>query len=87
MNITNKTKKPIKIPLPDGKRLFLGPGRTGQINTKAAEHQPLLALVEAGDLELDDAKNKQGSGPSSGQGPSGGQDGAPSTNIRRTGDR
>ena len=32
MNITNKCKRPISISLPGGKKLFLGPGKSGQIN-------------------------------------------------------
>lgn len=50
--IKNKTRKPLNVPLPHGKRLFLGPGRTGQIASKAADHPPLLALVEAEEIEL-----------------------------------
>ena len=88
MNITNKTKKPLKLPLPDGKRLFLGPGKSGQITAKYATHPPLVALIEAGEVELDDASSKHDSGSGGGATPSGGgQGGAPSSNIRRTGDR
>jgi len=52
MDITNKTRKPISLPLPGGKKLFLGPGKTGQIAPKAAEHPPVAKLIEAGDLEV-----------------------------------
>ncbi len=31
MDITNNTNKPLSIPLPGGKKLFLGPRKTGQI--------------------------------------------------------
>ena len=88
MNITNKTRRPISVPLPDGKKLFLGPGKTGQITAKSAEHPPLGALIDAGDLETDDARGKHSSSsPDSTAGPKGSQGGAPSANIRRTGDR
>lgn len=88
MNITNKTKRPLKVPLPGGKKLFLGPGKTGQITSKAAEHPPLIELIEAGDIETDGASSGQKSTSSdSHAGPSRGQSGAPSANIRRTGDR
>ena len=50
--ILNKTRKPVSVPLPGGKRLFLSPGKTGQIASKAADHPPLAALVEAGELEI-----------------------------------
>ena len=51
MDITNKTRKPLSLPLPGGKRLFLGPGKTGQVSPKALEHPPLAKLLEAGDVE------------------------------------
>ena len=52
MDITNKTRKPLNLPLPGGKRLFLGPGKTGQVSPKALEHPPLAKLLEAGDVEI-----------------------------------
>ena len=51
MDITNKSGKPLSIPLPGGKKLFLGPGRTGQVSNKALEHPPLAKLIEDGDIE------------------------------------
>ena len=30
MEILNKTKRPLRIPLPGGKRLHLAPGKTGR---------------------------------------------------------
>ena len=51
MDITNKTRKPLSLPLPGGKRLFLGPGKTGQVSPRALEHPPLVKLLEAGDIE------------------------------------
>jgi len=87
MEIKNTTKRPIKVPLPGGKRLFLGLGGTGQIAPRAAEHPPVKALIESGDLEvLGEGRSKGsgggGSGISSSQG-----DGGGGGNIRRTGDR
>ena len=88
MNISNKSKRPISVPLPGGKKLFLGPGKTGQIAAKSAEHPPLVELVEAGDLEIDESSRRHKSGSSDGQtARAGRQDGAPTSNIRRTGDR
>lgn len=57
MNITNKTKRPLRIPLPGAKTLFLAPGRTGQIAPKARQHPPLVALIDAGDVEIDDEQD------------------------------
>ena len=87
MGITNKTRRPIKLPLPEGKKLFLGPGKSGQIHPKAAKHPPVKELLEAGDLELgeDDQKGPASSDVSSS--PSGNQNTGPTGNIRRTGDR
>ena len=52
MDIHNKTQKPVAIPLPGGKKLRLGPGKTGQITPKAAEHPPVKKLIEDGVLEI-----------------------------------
>ncbi len=62
MDITNKTQKPLKLPLPGGKRLFLGPGKTGQVSPKALAHPLLVKLLEAGEIETTDEgpKRKQG---------------------------
>ena len=51
MDLTNKSKKPLIVPLPGGKRLFLQPGRTGQVTPKALEHPPVVELLESGALE------------------------------------
>ena len=67
MDITNKTNRPISVPLPGGKKLFLGPAKTGQVNAKAAEHPPLVKLVEAGDLvgtDRESGKRADGQHPS-----------------------
>ena len=52
MDIHNKTQKPVAVPLPGGKKLRLGPGKTGQITPKAAEHPPVKKLIEDGVLEI-----------------------------------
>ena len=57
MDITNKTSKPIRVPLPGGKKLFLGPGKTGQVSPKAIEHPPLVKLLESGDLAKADGSS------------------------------
>src|SRR5436309_15900775 len=50
--ISNKTPKPVSVPLPRGRRLHLGPGKTGQIASNASEHPPLKKLVDAGEVEI-----------------------------------
>ena len=68
MDITNKTAKPLSLPLPGGKKLFLAPGKTGQVTAKALTHPPIVKLIEAGDLVTsgDGAKKKDASGGSIG---------------------
>ena len=53
-SILNKTHSPIRVPLPRGKVLHLGPHKTGQIADHAAEHPKLQELIEAGSLEIVD---------------------------------
>lgn len=50
--VINKTQSPIKIALPRGKVLRLGPGKSGQIRDEDAEAGSLKALAAAGDLEI-----------------------------------
>ena len=90
MDVTNKSKKPLIVPLPGGKRLFLAPGKTGQVTPKALDHPPVAKLIESGDL-----KSAVGSqGPSSrGKGKVGGSSGGSSAAkggsgaARQSGDR
>lgn len=50
--IFNTTAHSIKVPLPHGKVLHLGPRKTGKITAKAVDHPPIAKLVETGDLEM-----------------------------------
>ena len=50
--IQNKTNAPLRVPLPRGKKLHLGPGKTGQIAHQDLEHKPLQKLVKDGKLEI-----------------------------------
>jgi hypothetical protein len=50
--VRNKTPMPIKIELGGGKRLHLGPAKTGQIADNAAERKSVLKLVEEGKIEI-----------------------------------
>ncbi len=53
-SIRNTTRSPIAVPLPRGKKLHLGPLKTGEIADGAADHPPLAKMVEAGQLEVMD---------------------------------
>jgi len=88
MEITNETSKPISVPLPGGKKLFLAPKKSGQINPKALSHPGLAKLVEAGDLSTDESTSKRAKGEVSVSAPSSG--GAPKGStgaMRQSGDR
>jgi hypothetical protein len=50
--IRNTSRRPLSVPLPGGRKLYLGPNQTGEIAERAAEHPPLAALLSAGALEL-----------------------------------
>jgi len=85
--ITNKTRKPLSIPLPGGKKLRLGPLNSGEISPKAIEHPPVQKLIEAGEVEIFGSEQKPRGAGGEGKGvrPSSGGHGQGS--IRRTGDR
>lgn len=85
--IKNKTNKPIRVPLPRGKVVHLGPAKSGQITTEAAEHPGLKKMIEAGDIELMDdvtAASEGGGSASRGHGAEGHGGGGV---HRRSGDR
>jgi hypothetical protein len=50
--IRNKTNRPLRIPLPGGKTLHLGPSMVAQITDKATEHEGLQELIEEGSIEI-----------------------------------
>jgi hypothetical protein len=65
--VSNKTQRPLSVPLPDGKTLHLGPGKTGQISAKAIENPGLKKLVEAGEIEVVGEDARPTTGPGSGK--------------------
>lgn len=50
--VVNKLTRPLRVPLPQGKVLHLGPRQKGQIADHAVDHEPLQALVEDGSIEV-----------------------------------
>ncbi len=56
--ISNKTNAPLTIPLAQGKKLHLAPGKEGQITPKTLERPAVKALIEKGEIEVSDAKGK-----------------------------
>lgn len=86
--IKNKTNRPLRVPLPRGKTLHLGPNKSGQIAFEAVEHAGLKKLIEAGELEL--VEEESGSGGEGGAGNKAGgaaQGHGAGGMIRRSGDR
>lgn len=50
--LRNKTSRPLRIPLPGGKSLFVGPAMVAQIADNAVEHASVKKLVEDGSIEI-----------------------------------
>ena len=53
-SIVNKTHGALRVPLPKGKVLHLGPNQTGEVSVHDADHPPLKKLIEEGKVELSD---------------------------------
>ena len=86
--VTNKTGKPLSIPLPRGKTLHLGPRKSGQISSHDIEHPALKKLVEAGVIEIleEDSGSTGGEGRGThGRAPTAGH--TAGRGARRSGDR
>ncbi len=64
--ILNMTIKPIKVPLPKGKSLRLGPKASGMVRDEAADHGAVKRMVEAGTIEVHDGFG-HGHGPMAGK--------------------
>jgi hypothetical protein len=50
--VTNKTGKPLSVPLPRGKTLHLGPRKSAQISSHDLDHPALRKLVDAGTIDI-----------------------------------
>ena len=86
--VSNKTRRPLSVPLPGGKTLHLGPGKTGQIAPKAVEHPRVKKLVDAGEIEILEGDQHPTEGIGGGRKGRAGMLGhASNSGIRRSGDR
>jgi hypothetical protein len=56
-SILNKTAGALKVPLPNGKALRLGPHQTGHISHHDLDHPALKKLIDAGTIEVEDMKD------------------------------
>lgn len=52
--IRNLTMRPLRVSLPQGKTLHLGPRQEAQIATRNLERAGIVRLVEAGEIEVVD---------------------------------
>ena len=68
--VSNKTQQPVRVPLPRGKTLRLGPGKASEIAANAVDHPALQKLVAAGTIEIlaDDRAGRDGLPGGSGPG-------------------
>ncbi len=64
--IVNKTRRPLKIKLAQGRVLRLGPAKEGQIGTHDAERESVQKMTEAGEVEVFDDVSRSGSRARSG---------------------
>ena len=86
--IRNNSRKPLVVPLPRGKTLFLGPGKIGQISFQAADHAPLRRMIDEGDLELIEDESGSGRGDTGNEAVRGSTHGHQSgSTSRQAGDR
>ncbi len=60
--VTNKTRKPLSIPLGRGKKLYLGPEMSGEIAANDIEDPAVKALVENGTIEIVQGRGRTGTG-------------------------
>ena len=85
--IRNRTTRPLRVPLHQGKTLHLGPLQEGQIATQDVDHPGVLRLVEAQEIEI--LGGAQGT-PQEQQGPSVHEDPVghhPDLTVKHRGDR
>lgn len=85
--VVNKTQLPIKVPLPRGKSLHLGPGKEGQIRDEASDHPALKKLVEAGKIDVFDGGTRPSDAAATPGAPHESTHGQGKSTLRRSGDR
>ena len=87
-SVTNKTNKPLAVPLPRGKVLRLGPRKVGQISSDDLDYAPLKKLVEAGSIEIhEEGHVPPASGAAGKTQPSASEGHGTTSGGRRSGDR
>lgn len=86
--LVNKSRKPIRIPLPGGHTLFLGPGKSGQIADRHAGLPAVARLIDDGTVEIaDESAHAGATGSDGGHVHEGTHGHAPRKVVRPRGDR
>ena len=86
--IVNKTHRPLKVRLPQGRVLHLGPLKEGRVPPQALESPGIKKLVEAGDLEVMGSESRSSSATrGTGNAATDTLGHHPSTAVRSRGDR
>ena len=86
--IRNKTQAPLRIPLPGGKVLHLGPNKTGQIADHAATAPGIVKLVKGGQIEIiGEGEHVSGAAEKGHASPQSTHGHAPTSVVRPKGDR
>jgi hypothetical protein len=60
--VHNTTRQPVRIPMPGGKVLHLGPDKNGQISDHALEAPAVKRLLDAGTIEVLEEDHAAGEG-------------------------
>jgi hypothetical protein len=64
--IKNLTYRPIRIALPGGKTLHLGPAKSAKIADAAIDRPAVKKLLEAGEIEVEGSERPEGGGSGGG---------------------
>ena len=86
--VVNKTSRPLKIHLPQGRTLHLGPRKEGRVTPQALESPGVKRMIEAGELAILDHGSQDMAHGGEGGGPAANTHGHHSkTTSRQHGDR
>jgi hypothetical protein len=64
--IKNLTYRPLRIALPGGKTLHLGPAQSAKVADAAIDRPALKKLLEAGEIEVEGGERSEGGGSGGG---------------------
>lgn len=86
--LVNKSRRPIRIPLPGGHVLYLGPGKSGQISDRHAALPAVARLIDDGAVAIaGESAHAQTAGAGGGHVHEGTHGHAPVKVVRPRGDR